>query len=116
VLFWLRKISICFGGISARKFRDLLRIFALDITADRAALLTGLHHNMTLAFYRLLRDCIAEFAVADCPFRGQVELDDSYFGPTRQGANPASGKGAASGARCQSSASSNAAGACIARS
>ena len=71
------------GRISERKFRDLLRLFAVDITADRAAVLTGLHHNTTLALYRLLRGRMAELAVADCPFRGQVELDESYFGPAR---------------------------------
>ncbi len=71
------------GRIGERKFRDLLRLFALDITADRAAALTGLHHNTTLALYQCLRGRMAELAQADCPFRGQVEVDESYFGPTR---------------------------------
>ena len=71
------------GRISERKFRDLLRLFAMDITADRAAILTGVHHNTALAIYRLLRDRMAEMAERDCPFRGVVELDESYFGPTR---------------------------------
>ena len=81
------------GRISERKFRDLLRLFALDITADRAADLTGLHHNTTLALYRRLRARMAELAVADCPFHGQVEVDESYFGPARQRGWP--GRGAA---------------------
>ena len=71
------------GRITERKFRDLARLFALDITADRAAALTGLSHNTSLALYRLLRLRMAELAVADCPFQGQVEVDESYFGPTR---------------------------------
>lgn len=71
------------GRISERKFRDLLRLFALDITADRAAELTGLHHNTTLALYRLLRARMAELAQEGCPFRGVIEVDESYFGPTR---------------------------------
>ncbi len=71
------------GRISERKFRDLLRVFALDITADRAAALTGLSHNTTAGLYRLLRQRMAELAQQDCPFRGQVEIDESYFGPTR---------------------------------
>ena len=71
------------GRISERKFRDLLRLFALDITADRAAVLTGLHHNTALALFRLLRARMADLAQEGCPFRGQVELDESYFGPTR---------------------------------
>jgi hypothetical protein len=36
-------------GISERTFRDLLRLFALDITADRAAAVTGPSHNTTAA-------------------------------------------------------------------
>jgi hypothetical protein len=39
------------GRISERKFRDLLRLFALDITADRAAELTGLHHDLPWVFH-----------------------------------------------------------------
>ena len=71
------------GRISERKFRDLVRVFALDITADRAAALTGLNHKTATAIYILLRERMAELAQADCPFRGVVELDESYFGPTR---------------------------------
>lgn len=71
------------GRISERKFRDLLRLFALDIPADRAADFTGLNHKTAAAFYTLLRQRMAELTVADCPFRGQVEIDESYFGPTR---------------------------------
>ena len=81
------------GRISERRFRDLLRLFAADVTADRAAALTGLHHNTALAIYRHLRARIAELAVADCPFRGQVEVDESYFGPTRQRGKPGLGRG-----------------------
>ena len=71
------------GRISERKFRDLLRMFAADITADRAAGLTGLNHKTAVEIYRLLRLRMAELAQADCPFRGLVEIDESYFGPTR---------------------------------
>ena len=81
------------GRISERKFRDLLRLFALDITADRAAILTGLNHKTATSIYTLLRLRMAELASADCPFRGQVEVDESYFGPSRQRGRP--GRGAA---------------------
>jgi transposase-like protein len=81
------------GRISERKFRDLLRVFTLDITADRAAVLTGLNHKTAAAIYTLLRLRMAELAQQDCPFRGQVELDESYFGPTRQRGKPGLGRG-----------------------
>jgi transposase-like protein len=81
------------GRFSERKFRQLLRLFAADITADRAALLTGLHHNTTLAIFHLLRLRMADLAEADCPFHGQIEIDESYFGPSRVRGQPGRGAG-----------------------
>lgn len=79
------------GRISERKFRDLARLFALDITADRAAALTGLNHKTAAAIYTLLRVRMAELAREGCPFQGVVEVDESYFGPTRQRGWPGRG-------------------------
>lgn len=81
------------GRISERKFRDLARLFALDITADRAAILIGLNQKTAAAIYTLLRLRMALMAEADCPFQGQVEIDEGYFGPSRQRGQP--GRGAA---------------------
>ena len=81
------------GRISERKFRDLLRLFALDITADRAAVLTALNHKTAASIYTDLRLRMAELARDGCPFDGEVEIDESYFGPTRQRGWP--GRGAA---------------------
>ncbi|MSU89855.1 hypothetical protein GE300_09545 [Rhodobacteraceae bacterium 2CG4] len=81
------------GRISGRKFRDLARHFALVITADRAAILAGLYHKTAAAIYTLLRLRMALLAEADCPFRGQVEIDASRFGPGRPRGHP--GRGAA---------------------
>jgi hypothetical protein len=50
------------GRISERKFRDHLRLFTLDISADRAAVLTGLNHKTAAALYGLLRRRIAELS------------------------------------------------------
>ena len=71
------------AGTFGRKVRDLLRLFARDITADRATELTGLRHNATPALYRRLRLRMTELAREGCPFRGQVEIDESTFGPAR---------------------------------
>jgi len=71
------------GRISERKFRDLLRLFCVDITADRAAEVCGLNHKTAAALFTLWRLRMADLARRDCPFRGVVELDESYFGPTR---------------------------------
>ena len=58
-------------------------MFAVDITADRAAAPAGVNHKTAAKIYRLLRLRMAELAQADCPFCGVVEIDESYFGPTR---------------------------------
>lgn len=50
------------GRISERKFRDLLRLFALCITADRAA-----------ALFRFLRLRMAELVRAGCPFQAEID-------------------------------------------
>lgn len=71
------------GRISERKFRALLRCFALDVTADRAAALAHVNHKTAAAIFTLLRLRMAALAEADCPFRGVVEVDESYFGPAR---------------------------------
>jgi hypothetical protein len=52
--------------VSAEIFRaqapDLSRLFALEITADRAAVLTGLNHKTAAAIFKLLRHEVVELA------------------------------------------------------
>ena len=69
--------------ISETRFREFLRCFALDLTASQAAELTGLHRNTANSLYRRLRVRLAEISEAESPLSGEVELDESYFGPTR---------------------------------
>ena len=104
------------GRISERKFRDLVRLFALDITADRAAALVGVNHKTAASICTLLRLRMAELALADRPFRGQLEIDDTTSVRPASAADPAWAAGGAWPARCLSLAFSNAAGGCIARS
>jgi len=81
------------GRISERKFRDLLRLFGEDVTADRAARLVGLNHKTAVAIYTLLRHRMTELAMLECPFQGQIEVDESYFGPARVRGKPGRGAG-----------------------
>jgi hypothetical protein len=48
--------------MTMRKFRHLLRLFAVAITADRVATLIGLHHKTTIALFQLLRRRMAALA------------------------------------------------------
>src|SRR5438270_5492462 len=67
--------------ISAKKFRQLLRLFALDLTATDAAQLTGLTRKTVTALFLKIRERIAEECERASPLSaGEVEVDESYFG------------------------------------
>jgi transposase-like protein len=70
--------------ISERQFRGLLRHFAVDLSALTSSKLTGLAYATTHRFYVLLRARLITLALAEArPFAGEVEIDESYFGPRR---------------------------------
>jgi hypothetical protein len=70
--------------ISAKKFRQLLRYFALDFTAADVAQLTGLTRKSVTTIFIKIRRLTAEESVRDSPLSaGEVEVDESYFGSRR---------------------------------
>ncbi len=70
--------------ISERKFKQLLKMFCTDIPASSASKLLGINRNTGQRFYSLLRTRTLELAVEEAmPFTGEVEIDESYFGPRR---------------------------------
>jgi len=69
--------------ISEAKFREILRYFSLDLEASKIAALTKLNRNTTNRYVTLLRKRIAEFCETETPFRGVIEVDESYFGARR---------------------------------
>ena len=69
--------------ISEAKFRQLLRYFAHDLTASETAQLTGLSVRATNTIFLKLRRRLALACEAQAPYRGEVEIDESYFGPRR---------------------------------
>jgi transposase-like protein len=70
--------------IAEPKFRLLARHFALDLTASDAAQLTGLSHRTTITIFGKIRQRIADECERQSPFKdGDVEVDESYFGPHR---------------------------------
>jgi transposase len=61
-----------------------LKMFCADIPALSASKLLGVNRNTSQRFYRLLRGRVVELAVEEArPFTGEVEIDESYFGPRR---------------------------------
>src|SRR5918998_2308013 len=69
--------------ISRAKFRQLLRLFALDLTAVQVTALTGLNRNTVNRYLTLIRQAVAQYCERESPFSGDVELDESYFGARR---------------------------------
>ena len=69
--------------ISRAKFRQLLKLFALDLTATQIAALTALNRNTVNRYLRLIRQAVAAYCERESPFSGEVELDESYFGARR---------------------------------
>lgn len=69
--------------ISERKLREILKLFAIDLTASQITLLTGLNRNTVNRYLTAIREKIFENCQKDSPFEGEVEVDESYFGARR---------------------------------
>lgn len=66
--------------ISRKKFRQILRFFALDLTATQIAVVTHLNRNTVNRYLTFIRQEVAAFCEHQSPFSGEIELDESYFG------------------------------------
>lgn len=69
--------------ISEKIFRKFLRYFAADVEATKIAKFTGLNRNTVNRYARLVRKRMAEDCERQSPLGGEVEVDESYFGPRR---------------------------------
>lgn len=69
--------------ISEAKFRQLIRYFAMDLTATDCAELTGLSVRSVNSIYQRIRRRLARQCEQVSPLGGELEADESYFGPRR---------------------------------
>ena len=69
--------------ISEAKFRRLLRLFAMDLTATDTAQLCNLSVRSVNAIYQRIRVRLVQECATQSPFSGTLEADESYFGPKR---------------------------------
>src|SRR5215212_11732955 len=70
--------------ISERKFRQVVRCFALDLTASKATEFTGLTRKSVTSIFLKIRERISEECERASPFSScEVEVDESYFGARR---------------------------------
>ena len=72
-----------FSKITEPKFRLILRLFALDLTASDTAKLTVVSIRSVNSLYLKLRQRLADECGRQAPLYGIVELDESYFGAKR---------------------------------
>lgn len=71
--------------ISEQKFRQLLRYFALDIEATKISKLTNLNRNTVNRYLKLFRERITLECSKQTPFKGEVEVDESFYGSRYKG-------------------------------
>lgn len=69
--------------VGEARFRALVRCFAPDLTATATAELTGLSVRSVNSIVLRIHRRIAGECERHAPFSGQVEVDESFFGPSR---------------------------------
>ena len=58
-------------------------MFSMDLDATQVSELTNISRNSINKYYQLIRKRIAEHCEEISPMNGEVEMDESYFGPKR---------------------------------
>src|SRR3990167_10379771 len=71
--------------IGKSKIKKLAACFAEDLTATKTAKLIGVNRNTANSWYRHFRERILAHQENNTPFfKGEIELDESYFGGPRK--------------------------------
>ncbi len=69
--------------ISNKKTRQIIRLFTEDLTATQIANLTKINRNTINRILNHIRLVLVDYSLATSPLDGEVEIDESYFGPRR---------------------------------
>lgn len=70
--------------ISTYKFRKVVLCFCLDLTAVQTSKLLGINRNTINKYFNMFRQRVYNHQVDQLKkFVGEVEVDESYFGPRR---------------------------------
>ena len=70
--------------ISEKKFREIIKLFATDITASQIALFSDVSRNCVNRILKQVRIRITEVCEQESYFeKGEIEMDESYFGARR---------------------------------
>ena len=70
--------------ISEKKFRQIIKLFIGDLTAEQIAFFSGVSRNCVNRIVKNIRVRIAEYCEKESYFdKGEIEMDESYFGARR---------------------------------
>ncbi|MCB9801119.1 MAG: IS1595 family transposase [Pseudomonadales bacterium] len=69
--------------LSEHVFRQILRCFAQDLDTYTTAEITGISRRSIHDIFQKLRKRVVSLLEDEQPFSGEVEVDESYFGPRR---------------------------------
>jgi transposase len=70
--------------ISERRFREIVKLFSLDLDATQIAKFTKISRNSINIILSRIRDRVVLMAEKECFFKaGEIEIDESYFGARR---------------------------------
>ena len=69
--------------LSEAKFRQIVKHFALDLTATECAALSSVSLRSINSIYLRMRERMAVWCLQRSPLCGELEADESYFGPRR---------------------------------
>ena len=78
--------------LTNRQLNELVKYFALEVPASRAAKVMQINRHSAERVYQVIRRCLARECELHSPLGGEVEADESYFGGRRKGPR---GRGAA---------------------
>ncbi len=78
--------------LTNRQLNELVKYFALEVPASRAAKVMNINRHSAERVYQIIRRCLARECERHNPLGGEVECDESYFGGKRKGKR---GRGAA---------------------
>ena len=66
--------------LTNRQLNELVKYFALEVPASRAAKVMQINRHSAERAYQIIRRCLARECELYSPLGGEVECDESYFG------------------------------------
>lgn len=78
-------VKIKYSKLSTFKYNKIVKYFCEDLSASSTARLTGVNRKTVNLYYNRFREAILKHQLGQDGevYDGELEIDESYFGPTR---------------------------------